>query len=659
MPFIALLTTLALLLRGRAGGRRAEIESAARGVPPGAAACRGGPLGAGRAAARRTGGLPAAADLRAAWLRSRLGAVPDSEVKRSSSVTRRSASAPACAASGPARWRGGAWAEYLALYEASYADRGDDTVLECHAFTARIALGRTAGSKTPCCSAGWRRSASPTSAIPPSSGCWQRGAITAERRRQRMELALDAGQFGLARWLARPLGEAPWPRSAAGSGCTPIPRAPRPPADWQDTPRDRALLLLRLPPLRLDRPGAGRRALARSSAIASRSAPRSAAASTAASRCCTPGATCRAQWSCSTLPRTATTTTPAPGPCAPPSAPRTGRPSSAGARGLDPRPRRAGVALLAGARARVHRPQPRRAADLRRAGGRARLLQLHVRRPAQRRLQLAPRAHRARRGRDRGPRAAARRAARARAVLHRLEASGRTEWQQLLAGCPPPSAPRPASWQALGLVFARHHRGLRRRRRGRPRLRFPLPWRPVFEERASAPASAGLGLRRRAQRKPVHAGRQLRRRRRRADAAAARHRPRDRARAPASPTAASDAARPGTNIALGTTYLARCWSAYGNHRVLATAAYNAGPGRVDRWLPEEAPCRRSLGGLGAVQRDARLRAARAGERGGVPVADVGRDAPHGDAMQPVQPRARARAHRHASTGVARHHRALV
>jgi soluble lytic murein transglycosylase len=43
---------------------------------------------------------------------------------------------------------------------------------------------------------------------------------------------------------------------------------------------------------------------------------------------------------------------------------------------------------------------------------------------------------------------------------------------------------------------------------------------------------------------------------------------------------------PSSNIQLGTMYLAQMSIRFGGNRVLATAAYNAGPHRVDQWLPE-------------------------------------------------------------------------
>ena len=43
---------------------------------------------------------------------------------------------------------------------------------------------------------------------------------------------------------------------------------------------------------------------------------------------------------------------------------------------------------------------------------------------------------------------------------------------------------------------------------------------------------------------------------------------------------------PDTNIALGSAYLKQMKGKLGDSAVLATAAYNAGPSRVNRWLPE-------------------------------------------------------------------------
>lgn len=41
---------------------------------------------------------------------------------------------------------------------------------------------------------------------------------------------------------------------------------------------------------------------------------------------------------------------------------------------------------------------------------------------------------------------------------------------------------------------------------------------------------------------------------------------------------------PETNILLGTTYLDDLYQTFNNNRILASAAYNAGPSRVNTWL---------------------------------------------------------------------------
>ena len=46
---------------------------------------------------------------------------------------------------------------------------------------------------------------------------------------------------------------------------------------------------------------------------------------------------------------------------------------------------------------------------------------------------------------------------------------------------------------------------------------------------------------------------------------------------------------PGRNLRYGTAYLRGLLERFGNHFALAAAAYNAGPGRVERWLPADRP----------------------------------------------------------------------
>lgn len=45
--------------------------------------------------------------------------------------------------------------------------------------------------------------------------------------------------------------------------------------------------------------------------------------------------------------------------------------------------------------------------------------------------------------------------------------------------------------------------------------------------------------------------------------------------------------QPEKNIRIGSSYLKKMYQRFNNNMVLATAAYNAGPHRVDRWLPKK------------------------------------------------------------------------
>lgn len=92
-----------------------------------------------------------------------------------------------------------------------YVQNGDGTALQCLAMTARIRTGATSeGALAGQALTFWNEGRSqPDECDPVFEWLEQRGALTAERIRHRARLAVEGGNFGLARYLARKLpGEA-------------------------------------------------------------------------------------------------------------------------------------------------------------------------------------------------------------------------------------------------------------------------------------------------------------------------------------------------------------------------------------------------------------------------------------------------------------------
>lgn len=147
-------------------------------------------------------------DLRAAWLRSQLGKVPDDEVREF--VER----APESTSMRRLRYRWatslaerGQWADYLAVYRHNYA-ADDDELLTCYALRARLETGPDARLATDA-RAFWLHGRSRADECDPVFAWLEReGHIDEELRRKRVVLALENRQFALATWLARPLDDA-------------------------------------------------------------------------------------------------------------------------------------------------------------------------------------------------------------------------------------------------------------------------------------------------------------------------------------------------------------------------------------------------------------------------------------------------------------------
>jgi soluble lytic murein transglycosylase len=589
MPYFALLSLL-LMFTGVAHAGAPTIESqreAFRAALPQAAAGNWDRIGPQLALLED---YPLMPDLRAAWLRNRIGRVSDAEVRAflqahpdlgfSADLRKRLATSLAGR---------GAWAEYLELYDASYATQGD-AVLDCHAFHARIKLGRTQGLEELVA----RRWLSPMSVAkecdPAFTWLATNGGLTEERRRERLALALAAGQFSLASWLARPLGEGAladvkrWEQVHNGPASRLVS-----PDQWRDTPGDRALLLhgfnrlanadlalatQRWPEFRdrFEFESSERAVVDRRIALlhAWRHLPGAGALLEALPAESHDAAT--REWSVRVAIRA-----------------QDWKAIEQALARLEPKVAAEPVWRYWQARVLQESGLDGAAqlvfAELAQERGYYSFLSAD-------RIAVDYNWSHARTAADEAALAVLERRTdilRARELFYTgLEARGRSEWQQAMARL---SAGERAQAGILASRWGWYSRAITAATGGGVEddldLRFPLPWRPVFEaksERAGISSAWAYGVARSESlfMPDVSSG---------AGAVGLMQ---------LMPGTGRDTARlagitylgqqtlldPAANVALGTTYLAQMLARYNNHLVLATAAYNAGPSRVDRWLPD-------------------------------------------------------------------------
>ena len=148
---------------------------------------------------------PLMPDLRVAWLHRRLGRGTDAEV---AAILERYPDY-GFATGLRKRWaesllRRQQWDDYLDIYTGHLADAKDNKT-HCKALTARLRRGGD-GKLVEDALGYWMSGFSqPKECDPVFAWLGASGELTDERRRQRMMLALEGGQFRLARYLARPL----------------------------------------------------------------------------------------------------------------------------------------------------------------------------------------------------------------------------------------------------------------------------------------------------------------------------------------------------------------------------------------------------------------------------------------------------------------------
>ena len=143
-------------------------------------------------------------DLRAGFLRSQLGRVPDAEVAEflaeypdlGFSEGLRTAWAESLA-------RRGRWETFLEVYEEHFADGAEDTPLRCNALEGRIRTGRLEGVASEGVATWLSAYSQPKACDPVFTWLRETGALSEAHSAERISLALEAGQFRLARYLAR------------------------------------------------------------------------------------------------------------------------------------------------------------------------------------------------------------------------------------------------------------------------------------------------------------------------------------------------------------------------------------------------------------------------------------------------------------------------
>ena len=151
---------------------------------------------------------PLRPDLRAAWLRRKLG--PDTDAEMARFLDRY----PSLGFSRDLRYqwarslaRRAQWKRFLELYQAHYSISGD-TELDCISLTAEIETGPTAETLRRARALWLSAFSQPEECDPPFDYLQEGGHLTPDLRRQRIALALPQGQIRLARYLAKPLDEA-------------------------------------------------------------------------------------------------------------------------------------------------------------------------------------------------------------------------------------------------------------------------------------------------------------------------------------------------------------------------------------------------------------------------------------------------------------------